>query len=382
MKKKIIFIFLFLMLLLPLKTKALDKISILYYKSIDTCEEDTCIDTDLFNLQMMYLKASGYKTISIEDFMKWRNNEIELDDKSILLLIQYNNENINDYLKLYDYQINTFEDYYSSFKNLSKQATKEDDINYIPVYLMKKYHNINNFKSFITGTNEIKEYDMSELAYEIPVLNYHFLYSDNDTVCNEVICYNVKEFEKQLNWLNENGYKTLTIDEFVKWKNNEIELPKKSVLLTFDDGGSGTSDLTNNYLVRSLEKYDAHATLYLITGFWNIDNYISPNLDIQTHTHNMHTTGPCGSYALMCATSEEIENDFDISLSSIKDNKTFAYPFYYYDDHIIEVLKKKGINYAFVGNNYKARRNENNYLLPRYVVIEGFTLEDFISIMN
>ena len=56
--------------------------------------------------------------------------------------------------------------------------------------------------------------------------------------------------------------------------------------------------------------------------------------------------------------------------------------FYYYDNHVIDVLKKLDFKVAFVGNNYKARRDENNYLLPRYIVIEGFTLEDFISIMN
>lgn len=45
--------------------------------------------------------------------------------------------------------------------------------------------------------------------------------------CNEDICLNIKIFEEQLKYLNDNNYKILTMDEFVKWKYGELELPKK-----------------------------------------------------------------------------------------------------------------------------------------------------------
>ena len=383
MKKKFIFVLLFLVLLFPIKIKALDNISIIYYKNIGDCDRDTCIDYDLFNLQMMELKSQGYHTISLDEFMDWRDGKAKIEDKSVLLLLQYNyeRETIDQYLNLYGFKIYTFEDYLPSFKGLLKQATKNDDINNIPVYLAKNTLDVNEFTKYIEGTNEVKEFDMSETATEIPVLNYHFLY-ETYSDCGEGICFDVKEFEKELDYLNKNGYKTLTMDEFVKWKYGEIELPKKSVLITFDDGGFGTSDLTRNYLINALEKYDAHATLFLITGFWNMENYISPYLDVQTHTHDLHKTGSCGTYAMACVTEEEILNDFKTSLKSIKDTKSFAYPFYYYNDHVINVLKELDIKVAFVGGQYKAKRNCNNYLIPRFVIMNGLTLEEFKEYLN
>ena len=49
----------------------------------------------------------------------------------------------------------------------------------------------------------------------------------------------VDNFEEQLKYLQKHNYKTLTTDEFYKWKNGEIKLPYKSVLITFDDGYTG-----------------------------------------------------------------------------------------------------------------------------------------------
>ena len=56
MKKVFFNIFLFILLLYPKNTKALDKINILYYKYIDTCEYDTCIDRNLFLMQLKLLQ--------------------------------------------------------------------------------------------------------------------------------------------------------------------------------------------------------------------------------------------------------------------------------------------------------------------------------------
>ena len=43
-------------------------------------------------------------------------------------------------------------------------------------------------------------------------------------------------FEKQLKYLKDNGYKTLSLDEFYCWKKGKCDFGKKAVVLTFDDG--------------------------------------------------------------------------------------------------------------------------------------------------
>lgn len=378
MKKLLLFIL--LLIIMPNKIHALDNINILYYKKIDNCELTSCIDKDLFYMQMYYLKENNYHTITLDEFIKWRDNKLELDDKAILLLLQEDNEEVKKFITFFDFKINNLGEYQTLFKNNMISSKKDEDILNISTYFIKSNIDIDEFKKIINGNNLSKEYNMDELAEEIPVLNYHFLYQTPGE-CNEIICLSTAKFEEQLQYLNDNNYKTLSIDEFVKWKNNEIELPKKSVLITFDDGGYGTSNLTGNYLINLIEKYNVKATLFLVTGFWNVENYISPNLDVQTHTNNMHIEYSEG-YALEYSSSDGIKNDLLKSLETIKNNKSFAYPFYYYDDHAINVLKELGFKVAFAGGNFDVTRYSNNYTLPRYVILSDITLEDFIDIIE
>ena len=76
----------------------------------------------------------------------------------------------------------------------------------------------------------------------------------------------IDNFKQQLEYLKKNNYKTLTMDEFYKWKNNELDLPYKSVLITFDDGF-----LSNyQYAFPLLKEYGMNATVFVVGSF--IDN--------------------------------------------------------------------------------------------------------------
>ncbi len=65
-----------------------------------------------------------------------------------------------------------------------------------------------------------------------------------------------KEFEKQLIWLKQNGFKSFTLSELVKLEN----IPEKSVVLTFDDGYE--DNFTKAFPL--LQKYDFKATIYIV----------------------------------------------------------------------------------------------------------------------
>lgn len=369
--KKIILIL--LLLLLPINIWAKDNneetISILYYKYIGNCETETCTSESLFNMQLSYLKSMGYKTITTDDLVKWQNKELELNDKSVLILIENKNENIDNIISTYDYQVNYFEDFDIRFLDFNKAATKEDTKDKEPIYLIKDNLLADKYKNIVEGISFEDEFDYSELATKVPVLNYHFLN------CGEVICLSSDMFEQHLRYMKENGYKTLTVQEFIDWKEGKIDLPKKSVLITFDDGGAGTSKINGNQLIPLLEKYDLHATLFLITSFWDINNYISPNLEIESHTDSIHDGAGC-QYKARNMSVEEIKEDLQKSLDIIKSNKIFAYPCYYYNDNFIEALKELGFKEAFIGNNISVRKDHNDFLLPRKVVIDSTNVED------
>ena len=93
--------------------------------------------------------------------------------------------------------------------------------------------------------------------------------------------------------------------EFYEWKQGKIELPHKSVLITFDDGF-----LSNyHYAFPLLKKYNMNATVFLIGEYvqnttqtdWNgnIKTYMPlelvekskeeyPNIDFCSHTYGLH----------------------------------------------------------------------------------------------
>ena len=71
-------------------------------------------------------------------------------------------------------------------------------------------------------------------AYFPPVIMYH----DIKLMPQNNFDVTLKDFRQQLKWLKNNGYKTLSIEEFVDIVKSGKAFPKDSVLITFDDGFS------------------------------------------------------------------------------------------------------------------------------------------------
>lgn len=232
---------------------------------------------------------------------------------------------------------------------------------------------------------EVKEKPVIKVSNGIAVLNYHFFYSDGEN-CGERICLNTRKFEDQLKYLVDNGYKTLTINEFRAWIYGELEVPQKSVLLTIDDGAMGTGFHNGNKLIPLLEKYGVHATLFLITGWWDINNYRSPNLDIESHTNDMHMFTDCGNNTknaqLVCLDHDHVLNDLNKSIEITGSRTAFCYPFYTYNQAAIATVKEAGFSMAFAGGNVKATRNSNKYAIPRFPIYDNTSLETFINYIS
>jgi peptidoglycan/xylan/chitin deacetylase (PgdA/CDA1 family) len=97
----------------------------------------------------------------------------------------------------------------------------------------------------------------SNHALSVPVLMYHHVTPQGGSLnCS------VKNFESQMRFLAKHGYTSLTAEQFAGFLKGET-VPKKSVVLTFDDG------YLNNYEYAHpiLEKYGMHALMFVITQY-------------------------------------------------------------------------------------------------------------------
>lgn len=93
----------------------------------------------------------------------------------------------------------------------------------------------------------------------VPVLAYHHVNvhkGDMVTVLPEV-------FERQMRFLRDAGYRTLSTWELLSYINGEISLDEKAVMITFDDGW------LDNYVhaFPVLRKYNINATVFITTDW-------------------------------------------------------------------------------------------------------------------
>lgn len=221
----------------------------------------------------------------------------------------------------------------------------------------------------------------------IRTLTYHFMYDESYEKCDQWICLSLQKFREQLNYLKENNYLTLTMEELELYMDGKINIPENSVVLTIDD-----ATIFNTYTINLLEEYEVNATLFVITSINEDFSYLkSEYLDLESHTENMHVQYACPGYGsqgggILCLPEETVLEDLRISQEKIGGSKYFAYPFYDYSNRAIELLKKAGFNMAFIGQSdtdgYSYPGITDKYKLRRKTIFSSITMNEFISFVK
>lgn len=218
----------------------------------------------------------------------------------------------------------------------------------------------------VTNTTE-------EAAVSVPVTVYHFIYLNGDVTCNEVICHSEEQIREQFQYLKENRYFTITTRELEKFMAEKIRLPKNSILITIDDGARAEN------FIPILEEYKIHATLFLVTAWYPKEKFASPYLEVASHTHDLHTPGVCSGgqgSPLKCKNMDELVKDLTTS-RELLDTTALCFPFYEYNDHAIEALKKAGFSMGFIGGMKKVTMKTDPYKIPRITIQRDTTLEAY-----
>lgn len=236
----------------------------------------------------------------------------------------------------------------------------------------------------------------------VPVLMYHHLLpkSSPNTVKDQgIVCY-VEDFADQLDWLQKNGYHTISTDELEAFLYEGAVLPEHPVMLTFDDGY-----LSNyRYAAPLLREYGFTAVIFPVTSRIAEEPVtVSPDggipqdraamqgcadvLEYASHTHELHRYTGSGRSALTDADTDTVRADLCRSLEVLatipgSTDKVFAYPYGAFNDRVKTVLRENGVRMAFRASAGLLTRDCDPYALPRIPISHTVDMEDFARLLT
>ncbi|MHB0886943.1 MAG: polysaccharide deacetylase family protein, partial [Bacillota bacterium] len=220
-------------------------------------------------------------------------------------------------------------------------------------------------------------------------------------------------FDQQLGWFKGQGYQTITLPQLyafmtgrpippapptksrptITWpwrlEPQSAPLPAKALVITFDDG------YESNYVYAypALRKYGFHASIELITStvhdgpaapfdpavltYLNWDEVQemarSGLVDFQSHTDNLHQTGPDGTPLTLSLPAPEVLADLTRA-NQIIETKTgqqvlaLAYPYGRYTQELERLAHEAGYKLGFTITEGFTRPLENALAVKRFIL--------------
>ncbi|PGE71904.1 polysaccharide deacetylase family protein [Bacillus toyonensis] len=233
---------------------------------------------------------------------------------------------------------------------------------------------------------------------KVPVLQYYYLTKDKDKNENPVLkdkktAVSVEMFEKQMKYLADNQYHTLTLEEFNQFIKNKKKLPKKSVLITFDN----TSKSNYVYAYPILKKYNMHATSFAVTSrITNKEEKFNPKafqmlsmnemnkmkdvFEFGSHTHTLHKFKN-GSAALLAEENQLVKNDILKSKDVLK-SSYISYPFGKYNKDTLQILKDLKMELAFTSLQGYATPENKPLEIKRWFISADTKMDTFEKIVS
>jgi peptidoglycan/xylan/chitin deacetylase (PgdA/CDA1 family) len=232
----------------------------------------------------------------------------------------------------------------------------------------------------------------------VPALLYHHFASKkhrpHDTLGNYdpvYFCYDTA-FDEQMKYLYDEGYTTISLDDFVAFQNGKKRLPPKPIIVTFDDG------FMSNYVFAFpiLKKYGMTATIFVTLDptaenfkkYAQVDSPLTheqiremSEYGISIESHSM--THPY----LSRLTSEVIRWELDESKKRLQEmlKKSIHYiaiPSGAYDRTVKQLVKETGYRAAFCMLKGTNNKNSDPFALRRLVIGRDYSLGDFRKILQ
>lgn len=228
----------------------------------------------------------------------------------------------------------------------------------------------------------------ADIATNIPIFCYHRI------TTNPISEYDLTpaQLESHFQYFKSNGYQTITVGQLLEYQKKPALLPKKTLVLTFDDGTK--SHYTE--VLPLLKKYGFKGTFYIFPNStygskkrwlsWEeIGELVKAGMDIGSHglTHPYLTArNGLNEEQYKVWLDKELVQSRKMLEEHLKIQvKTIAYPFGLYDRQVEEAAIKAGYQGMLSINPGPNRIRENSYRLKRRIVVNTMGLKSLANIM-
>jgi|GEM_PF-1137896 len=277
-------------------------------------------------------------------------NSAGIKDKTTKVKYNYNDN--------YKYSTTTTITYING--KLNRGATEK-------IVVLNKNGNLSSTITYNYTSSSNKVIDMQEYKKGLPILMYHRFY---DKELGEQMIdkyyFDIQSFEEEMIYLKENDYYFPTWQEVQSYIQGKIQLPKKSVVITIDDGDESFFRLAKPIL----EKYDIRATAFLITSLVDDQILIEHESDViqyESHTNDMHKK-TCNNNlrgAINCVTESNGLKDLHTSIDLLGSNEVIAYPFGHFNNAAYNLVKKAGFKLGVTVYGGRVKVGMDPLTLPR-----------------
>jgi len=217
----------------------------------------------------------------------------------------------------------------------------------------------------------------------VPILVYHNL----DAQPKGRLVQSASSFEQQMRYLKAEGYHTLTLEEFLEFTRLDRQLPKKSVVLTFDDGYKSFKQ----YAYPVLKELGFTATLFVYTDYvgagrnalsWSdIKALQAEGFDIQAHskTHGDLRRAPGEKQTQFDQRMQaELAQPRELFRRQLgQPPETIAYPYGRWDADVLKHVKAAGYVAAFTVRREGNPAFVSPLTIHRSQIYADMTLDEF-----
>lgn len=232
----------------------------------------------------------------------------------------------------------------------------------------------------------------------LPVIMYHSVKEGREGLGAYVVSSDI--LEKDLCWLEENGYETVFVGEVIDYVKNGGDLPDKPVMITFDDGMMDNMQTA----LGVMEKHGAKG-VYSVVGEYCEGEYgymdwsdissfeANPLVEIQNHSYRMHELDRRRGSSRMkgegfCQYVTAFASDTSKMQILLEENAgikaaCYTYPFGIISEETVPVLEYLGFEASLTcyerENILTIGDSDCLYLLNRYNRAAGESTESFMK---